>query len=116
MRAHTLFAIFGLKAAQVHGNLSQTERMDALERFQRGEVDYLLATDLVARGLDMPAVKAVLNFSFPTEPKRYLHRVGRTARAGSHGISVTLCNDEERKDIRHLCRKLNQNITPYVAN
>ena len=77
-------------------------------------MDFLLATDLVARGLDISAVKAVLNFSFPTEPKRYLHRIGRTARAGSHGVSVTLCNDEERKDIKKLLRKLNQNLTNYV--
>lgn len=90
------------------------ERMDAIEKFQRGEVDYLLATDLVARGLDINNVKSVLNFSFPTEPKRYLHRVGRTARAGSSGVAVTLCNDEERKDIKKLSKKLNSNISPYI--
>ena len=69
----------------------------------------------MARGLDISAVKAVLNFSFPTEPKRYLHRVGRTARAGSHGQAVTLCNDEERKDIKKLVRKLNQKLLPYTV-
>ena len=106
--------MFGLKAVEVHGNMSQAERMDGIEQFQRGDVDYLLCTDLVARGLDIPAVKAVLNFSFPVEPKRYLHRIGRTARAGSHGVSVTLCNDEERKEIKKLLRKLNQNINTYV--
>ena len=74
-----------------------------------------MATDLVARGLDISAVKAVLNFSFPIEPKRYLHRIGRTARAGSHGVSVTLCNDEERKDIKKLLRKLNQNLSTYMV-
>lgn len=94
--------------------MSQAERMEAIEKFQRGEVDYLLATDLVARGLDINNVKSVLNFSFPTEPKRYLHRIGRTARAGSSGVAVTLCNDEERKDIKKLSRKLNQNISPYI--
>ena len=76
----------------------------------------MLCTDLVARGLDIPAVKAVLNFSFPVEPKRYLHRIGRTARAGSHGVAVTLCNDEERKDIKKLLRKLSQNINTYVMS
>lgn len=59
-------------------------------------------------------MKTVLNFQMPTEPKRYLHRVGRTARAGSHGVSVTLCNDEERKDCKKLARKLDQNVTPYI--
>lgn len=115
-RALILFTMFGLKAVEVHGNMSQTERMDGIERFQRGEVDYLLCTDLVARGLDIPAVKAVLNFSFPVEPKRYLHRIGRTARAGSHGVAVTLCNDEERKEIKKLLRKLNQNVNNYMLS
>jgi len=113
-RAHILFSVFGLKSAECHGNMSQTERMDAIEKFQRGEVDYLLATDLVARGIDINNVKSVLNFSFPTEPKRYLHRIGRTARAGSSGVAVTLCNDEERKDIRKVSRKMNQNMSPYI--
>jgi len=110
---HTLFAFFGLKAVEVHGDLSQEMRLGNVEKFQRGDVDYLIATDLVARGLDISAVKAVLNFSFPTEPKRYLHRVGRTARAGSHGQAVTLCNDEERKDIKKIINKLSQKILPY---
>jgi len=110
---HTLFAFFGLKAVDVHGDLSQEMRLGNVEKFQRGDVDYLIATDLVARGLDISAVKAVLNFSFPTEPKRYLHRVGRTARAGSHGQAVTLCNDEERKDIKKIINKLSQKILPY---
>lgn len=88
--------------------------MMGIEKFQTGEVDFLLCTDLVARGLDIPAVKAVLNFSFPVEPKRYLHRIGRTARAGSHGVAVTLCNEEERKEIKKLTRKLNQSVLPYM--
>lgn len=84
-RLHSLFAFFGLKSVEVHGDLHQEQRLNNVEIFQRGEADFLIATDLVARGIDISAVKAVLNFSFPTEPKRYLHRVGRTARAGSYG-------------------------------
>lgn len=60
----------------------------------------------MARGIDIAGVKTVINFSFPNEPKRYLHRVGRTARAGSHGVAITICNDEERKEIKKLTRKL----------
>lgn len=95
--------------------MNQMDRMAAVEKFQRGDADFLLATDLVARGLDISAVKSVLNFTFPVEPKRYLHRVGRTARAGSHGVALTLCNDEERKDIKKLVRKLGQNLTTYMV-
>jgi ATP-dependent RNA helicase RhlE len=57
----------------------------------------------------------VINFSFPTEPKRYLHRVGRTARAGANGVAVTLCNDEERKDIKKLSRKMGSQIKSYMV-
>jgi superfamily II DNA/RNA helicase len=78
-------------------------------------VDYLLATDLVARGLDIPNVKTVINFSFPSEPKRYLHRIGRTARAGMHGVCLTLCNDVERTEIKKLTRKLGHHVTPYTV-
>jgi len=115
-RAQTLFSCFKLKAVQCNGNMTQTERVDALEQFQRGEVDYLLCTDLMARGLDIPAVKTVINFSFPTEPKRYLHRIGRTARAGATGVSITLTNEEERKEIKKLTRKMNQNLNSYMVN
>ncbi len=68
----------------------------------------------MARGLDIPNVKTVINFSFPNEPKRYLHRIGRTARAGMHGVSVTLCNDAERNDIKKLTRKLGHQVSPYT--
>lgn len=75
----------------------------------------MIATDLIARGLDIPNVKAVINFSFPTEPKRFLHRIGRTARAGQHGVAITLCNEEERKELKKLNRKLNQNLNTFTV-
>lgn len=74
----------------------------------------MIATDLLARGLDISSIKTVINFSFPNEPKRYLHRIGRTARAGSHGVSITICNDEERREIKKLTRKLSQKINTYT--
>lgn len=77
-----LLTIFGMKAAEIHSNKSQADRLKAIEQFQTGEVDYLIGTDVISRGLDIPNVRTVINFSFPTEPKRYLHRIGRTARAG----------------------------------
>lgn len=69
---------------------------------------------MLARGLDISSIKTVINFSFPNEPKRYLHRIGRTARAGSHGVSITICNDEERREIKKLTRKLSQKINTYT--
>lgn len=109
-----LLTIYGFSAAEVHGNLTQADRLKSVEAFQAGQVDYLVATDLIARGLDISNVKAVINFSFPTEPKRYLHRIGRTARAGQHGVAITLCNEEERKDLKKLSRKLNQNVNTFT--
>ena len=93
--------------------MEQKERIEAVEKFQTGELDLLVATDVIARGLDIPNVKAVINFSFPTEPKRYLHRIGRTARAGQHGVAITLCNEQERKDLKKLSRKVNQNVNTF---
>lgn len=75
----------------------------------------MIGTDVISRGLDIPNVRAVVNFSFPTEPKRYLHRIGRTARAGQHGVSITLCNEEERKDLKKLSRKLNQAMNTFTV-
>lgn len=116
-RLMALLTMFGFKAAEVHSNKTQQERLKAIELFQMGEVDYLIGTDVIARGLDIPNVRAVINFSFPTEPKRYLHRIGRTARAGQHGIAVNLCNESERKDLKKLTRKLNHNMNTFtVAN
>ena len=109
-----LMTMYGFNAAEVHGNLPQPDRLHSIEAFQNGEVNYLIATDVIARGLDIPNVTAVINFSFPTEPKRYLHRIGRTARAGQHGVSVTLCNEEERKDLKKLTRKLSQNVNTFT--
>ena len=63
--------------------------MIAIEKFQKGEVDYMLATDLLARGIDIAEVKTVINFNFPNEPKRYLHRIGRTGRAEKKGMALT---------------------------
>ena len=106
--------MYGFKAVECHGNMEQEQRLQAVETFQLGQADFLIGTDLIARGLDISNVKAVINFSFPTEPKRYLHRIGRTARAGQHGVAITLCNEEERKDLKKLTRKLGQNVNTFT--
>ena len=79
---------------ELHGNLSQTQRLEAFLKFKEGEFNFMLATDLASRGLDIKEVKTVINFELPTQLTRYIHRIGRTARAGNVGTSLTLCNDE----------------------
>jgi ATP-dependent RNA helicase DDX27 len=80
-----VFGLCGLSASELHGNLSQEQRLEALEKFRDGEVDYLLATDLASRGLDIKGIEVVINFNMPQQFAQYLHRVGRTARAGRNG-------------------------------
>ena len=97
-----LFGLFGLNAAELHGNLTQMDRLNALNEFRHKKVDYLLCTDVAARGLDIPNIKTVINMEFPTNIKVYIHRVGRTARAGNHGYSVTLVGESRRKLLKKL--------------
>ncbi|RKP36995.1 P-loop containing nucleoside triphosphate hydrolase protein [Dimargaris cristalligena] len=95
-----LFGLCGLSAAEIHGNLNQAQRSEALERFRDGEVEFLMATDVAARGLDIKGVETVINFNMPMQFAQYLHRVGRTARAGQSGRSVTLAGESDRKLLR----------------
>jgi ATP-dependent RNA helicase DDX27 len=80
-----MFGLVGLNAGELHGNLTQEQRLESLERFRDLEIDYLLATDLAARGLDIKGIDTVINYNMPTQFAQYLHRVGRTARAGRNG-------------------------------
>ncbi|KAI8975604.1 P-loop containing nucleoside triphosphate hydrolase protein, partial [Mycotypha africana] len=95
-----LFGLLGLSAAELHGNLTQEQRLEALEKFRDNEVDFLLATDLAARGLDIKGIETVINYNMPTQFAQYLHRVGRTARAGRNGRSVTLVGESDRKMLK----------------
>lgn len=97
--AHRLMIVCGLcgiKCAELHGNLTQVQRLEALEAFREGSVDVLLCTDLAARGLDIPGVEAVVNFEMPSQVETYVHRIGRTARAGRGGKSCTLIGEGRR--------------------
>ncbi|KAF2436283.1 DEAD-domain-containing protein [Tothia fuscella] len=82
--------------AGIHGDLSQDKRISALDRFKKGEVKLLVATDVAARGLDIPSVKVVINVTFPLTAEDYVHRIGRTGRAGLDGLAITLFTEEDK--------------------
>jgi len=97
----------GIEATAIHGNKSQPQRERALAGFREGQKRVLVATDIAARGIDVDGVSHVINFELPNVPEDYVHRVGRTARAGAAGVAIAFCSDEERpylRDIEELTR------------
>lgn len=101
-RMMILCGLCGIQCAELHGNLTQAQRLEALEKFRKGEVEILLATDLAARGLDISRVETVINFEMPNQVETYIHRIGRTARAGRKGKSCTLIGEGRR----HLMKEI----------
>lgn len=102
----------GIPAVDLQGNLSQHARERNLAQFESGEVKVLVATDVAARGIDVPAVELVIHVDPPAEHKAYLHRSGRTARAGHQGDVVTICMPEQRRDVAALLRQAKIRVTP----
>jgi ATP-dependent RNA helicase RhlE len=97
----------GIDAAAIHGNKSQPQREKALAAFRAGATRVLVATDIAARGIDVAGVALVVNFELPNVPESYVHRIGRTARAGASGLAISLCDGSERpflRDIEKLIR------------
>ena len=109
-------ATAGVSAAAIHGNKSQAQRTAAIKGFRTGSVRVLVATDIAARGIDIPGVSHVFNFELPNVPEQYVHRIGRTARAGADGIAVSFVAPDEKpylRDIERLTRvKLTQESLP----
>jgi len=100
----------GIGADALHGNKSQNARQRALDGFKRGEVWVLVATDIAARGIDVEAVSHVINFELPNEPESYVHRIGRTARAGASGVAISLVDPCEGKQLRAIERLTRQSL------
>ncbi|WP_196260051.1 DEAD/DEAH box helicase [Pelagibacterium limicola] len=94
----------GHSAAAIHGNKSQNARQAALKGFTKGSVRILVATDIAARGIDVPGISHVVNYELPDDPENYVHRIGRTGRNGASGIAITLCDATERGKLRDVER------------
>ena len=100
----------GFAAESVHGNKSQGQRERALRSFKSGQTKILVATDVAARGLDIPDVRFVYNFDLPNVPENYVHRIGRTARAGASGAAVAFCAPDETGELKAIQKALGQSI------
>ncbi|MFA7231545.1 MAG: DEAD/DEAH box helicase [Victivallaceae bacterium] len=100
----------GITVAAIHGNKSQNCRTKALADFKTGEVRVLVATDIAARGIDVDSISHVINYDLPNEPETYVHRIGRTARAGNEGDAISFCSAEERDYLRDIERFIKKSI------
>ncbi|KAK9164505.1 hypothetical protein Syun_005407 [Stephania yunnanensis] len=139
-RLKILFGLAGLKAAELHGNLTQVQRLEALELFRKQEVDFLIATDVAARklpldfvlpncfisddilqddtlseGLDIIGVQTVINFACPRDLTSYVHRVGRTARAGREGYAVTFVTDNDRSILKSIAKRAGSKLKSRIV-
>ena len=100
----------GIKSAAIHGNKSQSARQKALAAFRDERVNVLVATDVAARGIDIEGVSHVVNFDLPREPESYVHRIGRTGRAGAEGTAVSFCLPEENRELRAIEKLLGKKV------
>ena len=103
----------GIKADAIHGNKTQNARQKALKRFKEGSIRALVATDIAARGIDIDSVTHVINFEIPNEAENYVHRIGRTARAGADGIAISLCQHDERSYLRSIEKVIRKSLPVF---
>ena len=105
----------GYAVESIHGAKTQAARLDALKRFKRKDSNILIATDVASRGIDIEDVDVVINFDLPVSPEIYIHRVGRTARAGKEGMAISFCAAEEKEDLQRI-QNLIRDVIPVVSN
>ncbi len=108
----------GIAAQAIHGGFSQNQRDRAMEKFDRGNIDVLVCTDVAARGLDIDNISHIYNYDIPNDSKQYMHRIGRTARAGEEGKAINILAKDQHEDFRKVLRDNNVSVdkaeTPYV--
>ncbi len=105
----------GIRAEAIHGNKSQGARQRALGNFKNGDISVLVATDIAARGIDVEELAQVINYDIPNIPETYVHRIGRTGRAGASGVALSFCDVEERPYLRDIQKLIDQKI-PVIAD
>lgn len=110
-----LLAKNGIKAEAIHGNKSQNARQRALSNFKERHIRVLVASDIASRGIDIEEISCVINFEIPNIPETYVHRIGRTGRAGSNGIAISFCDKEEKAYLKDIYRLISRTI-PVVEN
>jgi len=100
----------GMRVASIHGDKSQTARQRALQDFKNGRMRVLVATDIAARGIDISSLPYVVNYDVPESPETYVHRIGRTGRAGNVGVALTLATPEDRSQLRDIEKLIKMRI------
>jgi len=114
--ANRLVKHLGRRANAIHGNKSQSARQSALHDFRTGRCRVLIATDVASRGIDVTGITHVINYDMPTEPESYVHRIGRTARAGASGTAISFCGISEKIHLRNIERLLKRAVPPCTDN
>ena len=114
-RMKLLLGLAGLEASELHGDMTQAQRLESLEAFRKGEAAFLIATDVAARGLDILGVESVINFDCPRQLNTYVHRVGRTARAGRQGCAVTFVEDGDRLVLKQIVKRVGGEVKARVV-
>jgi ATP-dependent RNA helicase RhlE len=100
----------GIRSGAIHGNKAQNARKKALDAFRSGNIRALVATDVAARGIDIEGITHVINFELPNDPESYVHRIGRTARAGAAGMAISFCDADERAYLRDIEKTIRRQV------